>query len=409
MTKYILGEIVGTGGMGVVHRAVVEGQAAPVAVKQLRPELAGDAAMIARLETELRVGRVLNHPNIARMVDFGDTPAGPPFIVLAWAEGEPLGTRLARTGAVPERTAVAIVSRLLDALAYAHGCGIAHGDIKSDNLLVAGDGDATTVTLIDWGLARFLSEPAARETEYVSGTPGYMAPEVLVGDPPSAASDLYAAGVILYELLTGTPPFGTGNGSEIAKRQLADAVEPPSVRAPDRRISPVLDQAVLRALALAPADRFATATDLAAAIALPTSPADAIAAVAPNITSEILASSRTLDWRPNTQTRRRLALGTGAPAPTEDAIAAACLTRVSDLLEARRTDEAARELATVIEHVTSPGLRWPLLLSLAAVESGRGHREDALRLAREAREQSLRARAPIGEARAKALLRRMAG
>ncbi len=407
--KYILGDLVGTGGMGVVHRAVVEGQAAPVAVKQLRPEISDEPVMIQRFETELRVGRVLNHPNIARMIDFGDTPAGLPFLVMAWAEGEPLGTRLARTGALPERDAVAIATRLLDALTYAHDRGIAHGDVKSDNLLVAGGGDAPTVTLIDWGLARFLAEPAGRATEYVSGTPGYMAPEVLVGDPPTTSSDLYAAGVILFELLTGTPPFGTGSGTEIAERQLAGVLEPPSVRAPERRISPSLDRAVIRSLALAPTDRYATARELAAAITLPTPRAETVAAVAPSVASEILANRRTLDWTPHTETRRRLALGRRQPAPNESAIATACLSRVSGLLEAHRLRDAARELERAIAQTTTPHMRWPLILSLAAVHSGLGHREDAIRLAGEAWEHSRRAHAPVGEIRAEALLRKVTG
>ncbi len=149
-TKYILSDVVGTGGMGIVHRAVAEGSSTPVAIKQLRPELVAEPLMVRRFETELRVGQALVHPNIVRLVDHGDTPLGPPFLVMAWADGESLATLLSHGGAMEEIDAVSIVSRLCEALAFAHEHGVAHGDVKPANVLVAGEGDAAMVTLIDW-------------------------------------------------------------------------------------------------------------------------------------------------------------------------------------------------------------------------------------------------------------------
>jgi len=389
-TRYVLGPVVGTGGMGVIHRAVADGSSTPVAVKQLRPELVGDPAMVARLETELRVGRELAHPNIARLIDFGDTPAGPPFLVMAWAEGEPLGNLLARIGALPERDCIEIARALLAALGHAHDRGIAHGDVKADNLLVTSGDSPRTVTLIDWGLARFLDEPAERATDLVSGTPGYMAPEVLMGDPPSIRSDLYAAGVVLYEMLTGSAPFGRGTSSEIAERQLTGGLEPPSVRAPERGISNVLDAAVMRALSVIPAKRFARAEELAAALDASSVRTAAIEIVSPRIVSELRALRR-------------------SESPSEQAVAASCLATVSALLEAHRLSEAASELEQTLARTRAHQARWPLLLSLAAIQSGLGRRDAAIRLAEEAREASRRAHAHVGEVRAEALLRRVAG
>jgi serine/threonine protein kinase len=405
-TKYILGEVVGSGGMGIVHRAVAEGSTTPVAIKQLRPELVAEPLMVRRFETELRVGQTLAHPNIVRLVDFGDTPLGPPFLVMAWAEGESLASRIARAGAMDESDAVAIVTRLLDALSYAHDRGIVHGDVKSANVLLAGDADAAAVTLIDWGLARFLAEPAARATHFVAGTPGYMAPEVLRGDAPEISSDVYAAGVILYELLTGSAPFGTGTGPEISGRQLRGEIDPPSTRVPGRAITPSLEQAVIRSIARSPADRFASAHELARAIAN----------VTPTFENELFSNRPTLDLGPEVQVRKRLAVGTEPANVTSDAdhdaaIAEACLSRASELLAARDLRGSAQQLQRAVDALRlsqdPSAALWPVLLSLAAVHSGLGDRANARRIAAEAKQHAQRASAAVGMQRAEALLGRL--
>jgi len=408
-TKYILGEVVGSGGMGVVHRAHAEGSAVPVAIKQLRPELVTEPVIVRRFETELRVGQTLVHPNIVRLVDHGDTPLGPPFLVMAWAEGESLAARIARDGAMHEGDAVTIVTQLLDALAHAHDHGIAHGDVKSANLLVAGEGETARVTLIDWGLARFLAEPAAPALKFVSGTPGYMAPELLRGAPAQVSSDLYAAGVILYELLTGSSPFGTGTGTEIADRQFRGMLERPSLRVPGRSITPSIEDAVMRALELAPADRFASARELAKALTGSTSMRE----------FELLSNRPTLDLGPEVQPGRpRLAVGTEPTAEATDAvhdvaIAESCLSRASELLAARDLKGSAQMLQRAVDSLrlsADPSAAlWPVLLSLAAVHSGLGDRASARRAALEARQHAERASAQVGMQRADSLLGRLRG
>lgn len=414
--KYIVGELAGIGGMGFVHKATVGDSPNAYAIKQLRPEMAKDPEVRRRFENEIRIGQKLDHPYIANVVDHGDTPTGEPFLVMPWVEGRPLGPALMKQGPVSLEDALAIASRLLEALAYAHEHGIVHGDVKADNLLVAGSGPDLTVTLIDWGLARLVSEPATVATELVSGTPGYMAPEVLRGQPQDIASDIYAAGVVVYELLTGSAPFGPANSSDIVTRQLEGLVDVPSVRAPSRQIPTQLDHVVMRAIDRDAARRYPGARAFAKALGRGATfasgsgeiPLDALAR-----TNAHELSGPTQDWRPPTTARRRLALGAGEQRPVgdEDAIATVSLRRASFLLGERRLRDSARELLGALhrleERRTPPDVVWPVLLSLAAVQLGLGDRGAARRSAVRARELAIEARAEVGRTRADELLARI--
>jgi len=403
--KYIVGKLAGIGGMGFVHQATVEGVPGAYAIKQLRPEVAADPEVRRRFATEIRVGSALDHPHIANVIDHGDTPTGEPFLVMPWIEGHPLGPALLKHGPVPLDDALVIASRLLDALAYAHEHGVVHGDVKADNVLVAGTGKDLSVTLIDWGLARFLAEPAAVSVDVVSGTPGYMAPEVLRGQPHGIASDIYGAGVVVYELLTGVPPFGPADSTDIVRRQLEGLVDPPSVRAPDRGIPVELDRVVLRALDREAAYRFAGARAFARALARGGSlargsgeiPLDELKA---EYTSTRGLSGPTQDWPPPVET-----------VGDEDAIATVSLRRASFLVGEHRLRDSARELMSTLERLrerpTPPEVLWPVLLSLAAVQLGLGERGAARRSAVEARELATRAHAEVGRRRAAELLARI--
>jgi serine/threonine protein kinase len=161
------------------------------------------------------------------------------------------------------------VRELLRGLAALHAAGIVHADVKSDNLIVETRNGCDHVKLIDFGLAHpdLEGRPrGVRSRDMVSGTPDYMAPEVIRGEGSTGASDIYAAGVILYELVTGTTPFSGGSSQDIVNRHLREPVVPPSLRRTD--LPPILDRIIMRALEKDPAKRYASAAAFAAALAI---------------------------------------------------------------------------------------------------------------------------------------------
>jgi serine/threonine-protein kinase len=262
--KYILRQRIGEGGMGVVFLADHASLGRKVAIKVLQPALATSDALVRRLHTEAIAACRVRHPGAVGVIDCGTTAAGTPFIAMEYVPGRMLSAVISEEEIGLAR-AIEIVRQLLRTLQVAHESGVVHADIKSDNILVrpAAMGDA--VTLIDFGLARV----EGREPEgcdFVSGTPEYMAPELVRGETPTAACDLYGVGVILYELLTGRTPFEDGSTEEILRRQLEEVPVPPSVARPDRRIPAALDQIVLRALHKEPEARFASAAEMRQAL-----------------------------------------------------------------------------------------------------------------------------------------------
>ncbi len=286
--QYEVGELVGAGGMGVVYRAVHPASGATVVVKFLREELLDEPAVRARFGAEVRAVQRLCHRNLVRYVD-----GGPDFLVMEPAPGVPLGLTIADTGAFALSRIASIGDQLLRGLAHAHARGIIHADVKSDNVLLDTDGDR--VTLIDFGVARLLDEPLAVADPMLSGTPEYMAPEVILGATPGPAADIYAVGVILYELVTGTTPFAGGTSSEIMTRHVDDDVVPPSMRSPDREIPIALERVIMRALAKDPWLRFPSAIAFANALEDALRGIDDIAPAEP-ATYAFSTEAKTRDW-----------------------------------------------------------------------------------------------------------------
>src|SRR4051794_1282631 len=196
---YLLDELVGVGGMGRVYRAI-----SPcgdiVAVKLLRGRYVRDATMTARFRKEGAALRLLDHPNVVRALATGDD-----FIAMPFVGGASLANLLDDGGPWPLVRATHVVEQLLAALAHVPARGLVHADVRADNVLV---GAAGRVTLIGFGVARWLDEPGSSRVP--SGTPEYMAPEVISGEVATPAADLYAVGVVLYELVTGDTPFSGG-------------------------------------------------------------------------------------------------------------------------------------------------------------------------------------------------------
>ncbi|GAA2122046.1 serine/threonine-protein kinase [Actinomadura napierensis] len=259
--RYRLESLIGRGGMGEVWRAVDARLRRPVAVKALPAELADVPGAMDRFEREAEAAAALQHPGITVVFDVGRTGDGLAYLVMELLEGEDLRTIMRRhPGGLPVGEAVALAVQLADALAAAHSRGIVHRDIKPANLFVLTDG---RLKLCDFGIAG-LADAATRLTQDGGsvGTPLYMAPEQFRGEAADFRSDLYAFGCVLYELLTGAPPFRSGSG--LPGLLYAHLNEPPPrVGAVRPDVPPQLERLVLDLLAKSVDQRPASAAAVA--------------------------------------------------------------------------------------------------------------------------------------------------
>jgi non-specific serine/threonine protein kinase len=259
---YVVVAPLGAGGMGEVYRARDPRLGREVAVKVLPAALAGDPVRLERFATEARAAAALNHPNILSVHDV--SAEGAPFVVFELLEGETLRER---AGQISPRQAVDYAGQIARGLAAAHDKGVTHRDLKPDNVFVTNDGQ---VKILDFGLARLAEAPAAsalsalptREQTApgtVLGTSGYMAPEQVRGVPADHRADIFALGVLLYEMLTGQRAFQRLSTADTQAAVLRD--DPPPAP-PSRPLAPALDRLVRRCLAKRPEDRFQSARDL---------------------------------------------------------------------------------------------------------------------------------------------------
>jgi eukaryotic-like serine/threonine-protein kinase len=238
--RYEIADVRGVGGSGIVYRATDRTLGETVALKMLRPELVTDDPRAREeLKRELRLTRRVSHRNVVRTYDFG-TSNGIPFLTMEYVDGTALSTVIAHRGSLPTDAVVALGRQLVRALDVAHEQGITHGDLKPANLLVTLDG---LLKVTDFGVASIVrrpksprASPAALDDEIVTphlvgaviGTPEYMAPELLVGGQPDVRTDVYAAGMVLHECLTGSTPFQR----DTPRGFLAQKLDPPT---PPRR------------------------------------------------------------------------------------------------------------------------------------------------------------------------------
>jgi serine/threonine-protein kinase len=300
---YVVGDELGAGGMGRVFAAEHPNGTA-IAVKVLHPDLALDPAMLGRLHEEARLARLVSHRNVVRVVDSGISLEGIPFLVMHRAAGTPLGAQIQARGALPLARVRKIAAQILEGLGAIHAAGLVHGDLKSDNVLVDDDDH---VTIIDFGLARAQgTRPSWLADNMLSGTPEYMAPEVIRGEPMSRAADVYAAGVIIYEMLTATTPFAGSAMTTTFERHLTEDVVPPSLRT-ERTLPVTLEALIMRALAKQPDQRHHSARLFATALERAV-PAGWIEGSLPVPRSARSMTASTRAWEPSP--RRRLAQGT---------------------------------------------------------------------------------------------------
>jgi eukaryotic-like serine/threonine-protein kinase len=249
--RYTLQELVGAGGMSSVYRAHDDLLDRHVALKILHPTYREDEETVERFRLEAQAVARLSHPNVVTVIDRGEED-GHQFIVFEYVDGVTLKDHLARHGPLPVYEAVGIAIDVGEALAYAHGQGIVHRDVKPQNVIMNGDG-APKVT--DFGIARSIDvDKGVTQTGTVVGTGDYIAPEQASGQPVVPASDVYSLGCVLFELLTGTPPFSGAGFVDVAMQHIHAPV--PSVRERRADVPPRLAAAVELALAKDPADRF---------------------------------------------------------------------------------------------------------------------------------------------------------
>jgi tetratricopeptide (TPR) repeat protein len=264
ISHYVVVEEIGAGGMGVVYRAHDERLDRDVALKVLSPDLAGDQEFLARFRREARTLSKLNHPNVATVHDF-DTEDGTGFIVMELVQGKSLVEKI-RKGPVAESELVRVAIQLLEGLCAAHAEGIIHRDLKPGNLRETLDG---RLKILDFGLARTLQADidetqSILTTSGVVGTLPYMAPEQLRGEYIDARTDIYAAGVVLYELATGSRPFPEAFGPRLTDSILHRI--PPSAREVNPHLSSEFDSLIRTALEKEPQRRFGSAREMLDAV-----------------------------------------------------------------------------------------------------------------------------------------------
>ncbi len=271
--RYRIQELLGEGGMGAVYLAEHTLMRKRVALKLLHPDMSGNDEVLARFRREAEAAAHIEHPNVAAATDFGQTEDGAFFLVLEYIEGTSLRHALFRGGALPVGRALHVTRQIALALERAHAAGIVHRDLKPENVMLVKKGDdADFVKVLDFGIAKV--EPNARDGSNqpltrlgtILGTPEYMAPEQALGEVVGPAADLYAVGVILYEMLTGKHPFDATDSMAVLSMHMIAPVPPMSERAPGIAIDPSVEALVRKLLEKEAKNRYPSARALVEAI-----------------------------------------------------------------------------------------------------------------------------------------------
>src|SRR3954447_26748412 len=259
--RYELGEILGFGGMSEVHLARDLRLHRDVAVKVLRADLARDPSFYLRFRREAQNAAALNHPAIVAVYDTGEAEmaTGPlPYIVMEYVDGVTLRDIVHTEGPMPSKRAIEVIADACQALNFSHQHGIIHRDVKPANIMIS---KAGAVKVMDFGIARALADAnSVTQTAAVIGTAQYLSPEQARGEKVDARSDVYSLGCVLYEILTGEPPFVGDSPVAVAYQHVREDPVPPSQKNPS--LSPELDAVVLKALAKNPDKRYQTAAEM---------------------------------------------------------------------------------------------------------------------------------------------------
>jgi len=258
LDHYRLENVVASSGMAVIFRATELATGRLVAVKIPHAEVQSDPVLLERFQRELEIGMQLDHPGVIKVLDSGKS--GQTYMAMQWLEGHLLRQILAGQGRLPANRAVRIALQICDCLEHIHGRRIVHRDLKPENIMVDSQ---DRITIIDFGIAE---KTRSRRLTFgqlsdVTGTPEYISPEQVQGNWGDARSDIYALGIMLYEMLTGRLPFAGPNAFAVMNDRLLNHPVPP--REIDPSISPEIEEIVCRALERDPSKRYASARDFA--------------------------------------------------------------------------------------------------------------------------------------------------
>lgn len=226
-SRYLVEEVIGVGGMAIVFRGTHLHLQRPVAIKVLRPDFGDNREIVARFDREARAVSGFDHPNLRQVFDCGFTQNGLKFMAMQWLEGRELGSLIGHS--IPPSQCAAMMTQIFRGLDHAHRHGIVHRDLKPDNIFVTRDANGRDVLkVVDFGIAKITDEKLAdgltTSVGAIVGTPAYMSPEQALGIDADGRADLYSAGVVLYELLTGTPPFASQGNRELMRAHVAGRI-----------------------------------------------------------------------------------------------------------------------------------------------------------------------------------------
>ncbi len=261
--RYQVETVLGEGGMGTVYRVRHATLGRYFALKVLKKELAGEADLSARFIREAKAAASINHPNVVQITDFGRTDGGQPYFVMEMLEGRSLGWLIHHGGSIPAARAVRILRQVAEALAAAHAQGVVHRDLKPDNIHI---GDAVgahgdLVKVLDFGLAKVAGASRLTRQGMVFGTPHYMSPEQAAGEVTDHRADIYALGVVMYEVFTGRVPFEADTYMGVLTKHLFVAPTPLREVVPSARELGGLEEITLRCLEKKAAQRFQSMGD----------------------------------------------------------------------------------------------------------------------------------------------------
>ena len=275
--RYRVLSLLGVGSMGAVYEAERTHDGVHVAIKALRPELNDNDDIVARFQREGKTLGLLRHPNVVELLDVGRLDDGTFYLVTELVRGVSLRSIMDECLVEPKR-ALAIMRQVLEAVGHAHAIGVVHRDVKPENIMLADGGtpghDIDLIKVLDFGVAKLLADTLAvlgdaKLTQTgitLLGTPMYMAPEMVVGTSIDARGDLYSVGVMVFELLTGRPPFDAANAAALMEMHASAPIPLLAKLAPDRKFSPQLEHLVAEALAKKPDLRFASAAEMIGAL-----------------------------------------------------------------------------------------------------------------------------------------------